>query len=230
MGTKERWSRTRMLVGDEGITKLNNAKVAVFGVGGVGGAVVEALARAGVGHLILIDGDVVDESNINRQIIATYDTVGKPKVEVCKERVLSINPECNVEIFKQFVLPGEFGGIGNFERFDFVVDAIDTVAGKLAIIKKAKESEVGVISAMGAGNKLDPSKLSIADMSKTKVCPLAKVMRKRLKEMGISKVDALYSTEEPIKTGNPTPGSISYVPTVAGLMIGGHVIRTLLGL
>ncbi|XVG96176.1 ThiF family adenylyltransferase [Eubacteriales bacterium KG127] len=230
MGINERWSRTRMLVGNEGIVKLTKASVAVFGLGGVGGAVVEALARAGVGHLTLIDNDVVDESNINRQIIANYDTLGKYKVEVCKARVLSVNPECSVDIFKQFILPGDFGDIGDFKNFDFVVDAIDTVSGKIAIIERAKEASVKVISAMGAGNKLDSSKFLIDDISKTKVCPLAKVMRRKLRQLGITKVDALYSTEESIKTGNSTPGSISYVTNVAGLMIGGHVIRNLLNL
>lgn len=228
MGKKERLNRTEMLIGDKGIEKLAKAHVAVFGLGGVGGSVVEGLSRAGVGKLTLVDGDVVDESNLNRQIIATYETLGMDKVEAAKDRVISIAHECETFIYKQFVLPGDFGEIGDFGRFDYVVDAIDTVAGKLAIIREAKEKNIPVISAMGAGNKMNPGLFTIEDISKTKVCPLAKVMRKKLKEMGISGVAALYSTEIPIKTGNPTPGSMSYVPPVAGLMISGYVIRNLL--
>lgn len=228
MGKRERLKRTEMLIGDKGIENLAGAHVAVFGLGGVGGSVVEGLARSGVGKLTLIDGDIVDESNLNRQIIATYETLGESKVDVAKARVHSLAPECKVDIYKQFVLPGEFGEIGDFKRFDFVVDAIDTVGGKLAIIKAAKESEVPVISSMGTGNKLNPKMLEIDDISRTKVCPLARVMRKKLKEMGLSGIAALYSTEVPIKTGSPTPGSMSYVPPIAGLMISGYVIRNLL--
>ena len=228
MGKKERLNRTEMLIGDEALEILGGSHVAIFGLGGVGGSVVEALARAGVGALTLVDMDRVDESNINRQVIATYDTIGVDKTEAARKRVFSICPECEVSTFKQFVLPGQFGNIGDFSRFDYVVDAIDDIAGKIAIIAAAKDAEVPVISAMGAGNKMNPEKFIIDDISNTKVCPLAKIMRKKIRELGIENVAALYSTEEPIKTGYKTPGSMSYVPPIAGLMIGGYVIRELI--
>ena len=217
-----------MLIGDEALEILGGSHVAIFGLGGVGGSVVEALARAGVGALTLVDMDRVDESNINRQVIATYDTIGVDKTEAARKRVFSICPGCEVSTFKQFVLPGQFGNIGDFSRFDYVVDAIDNIAGKIAIIAAAKDAEVPVISAMGAGNKMNPEKFIIDDISNTKVCPLAKIMRKKIRELGIENVAALYSTEEPIKTGYKTPGSMSYVPPIAGLMIGGYVIRELI--
>lgn len=228
MGKKERLNRTEMLIGTEALDVLGNSHVAVFGIGGVGGSVVEALARAGIGKLTLVDKDIVDESNINRQVIATYDTIGMDKIEVAKKRVLSICPECTVDVYKQFVLPEQFGDIGDFSRFDYVIDAIDNVSGKIAIIVAAKDAGVPVISAMGAGNKMDPEKFSIDDISKTKVCPLAKIMRKKIRDLGIKDVAALYSTEEPIKTGSKTPGSMSYIPPLAGLMIGGYVIQDLI--
>lgn len=228
MGKKERLNRTEMLIGTEALKVLENSHVAVFGIGGVGGSVVEALARAGIGKLTLVDKDIVDESNINRQVIATYDTIGMDKIEVAKERVLSICPECTVDVYKQFVLPEQFGDIGDFSRFDYVIDAIDNVSGKIGIIVAAKDAGVPVISAMGAGNKMDPEKFSIDDISKTKVCPLAKIMRKKIRDLGIKGVAALYSTEEPIKTGSKTPGSMSYIPPLAGLMIGGYVIQDLI--
>ena len=228
MGKKERLNRTEMLIGSEALKVLGNSHVAVFGIGGVGGSVVEALARAGIGKLTLVDKDIVDESNINRQVIATYDTIGMDKIEVAKKRVLSICPECTVDVYKQFVLPGQFGDIGDFSRFDYVIDAIDNVSGKIGIIVAAKDVRVPVISAMGAGNKMDPEKFSIDDISKTKVCPLAKIMRKKIRDLGIKDVAALYSTEEPIKTGSKTPGSMSYIPPLAGLMIGGYVIQDLI--
>lgn len=228
MGKKERLNRTEMLIGSEALKVLGNSHVAVFGIGGVGGSVVEALARAGIGKLTLVDKDIVDESNINRQVIATYDTIGMDKIEVAKKRVLSICPECTVDVYKHFVLPGQFGDIGDFSRFDYVIDAIDNVSGKIAIIVAAKDAGVPVISAMGAGNKMDPEKFSIDDISKTKVCPLAKIMRKKIRDLGIKDVAALYSTEEPIKTGSKTPGSMSYIPPLAGLMIGGYVIQDLI--
>lgn len=228
MGKRERLNRTEMLIGAEALEILEKSHVAIFGLGGVGGSVVEALARAGIGALTLVDMDTVDESNINRQVIATYDTIGVDKTEAAKKRVLSICPECKVSTFKQFVLPDQFGDIGDFSRFDYVVDAIDNIAGKIAIIAAAKDAGVPVISAMGAGNKMDPEKLMIDDISKTKVCPLAKIMRKKIKDLGIKNVAALYSTEEPIKTGSKTPGSMSYVPPIAGLMIGGYVIREII--
>lgn len=228
MGKKERLNRTEMLIGTEALDVLGNSHVAVFGIGGVGGSVVEALARAGIGKLTLVDKDIVDESNINRQVIATYDTIGMDKIEVAKKRVLSICPECTVDVYKQFVLPEQFGDIGDFSRFDYVIDAIDNVSGKIGIIVAAKDAGVPVISAMGAGNKMDPEKFSIDDISKTKVCPLAKIMRKKIRDMGIKDVAALYSSEEPIKTGSKTPGSMSYIPPLAGLMIGGYVIQDLI--
>lgn len=228
MGKKERLNRTEMLIGTEALKVLENSHVAVFGIGGVGGSAVEALARAGIGKLTLVDKDVVDESNINRQVIATYDTIGMDKIEVAKKRILSICTECTVDVYKQFVLPGQFGDIGDFSRFDYVIDAIDNVSGKIGIIVAAKDAGVPVISAMGAGNKMDPEKFSIDDISKTKVCPLAKIMRKKIRDLGIKDVAALYSTEEPIKTGSKTPGSMSYIPPLAGLMIGGYVIQDLI--
>lgn len=228
MGIKERLNRIEMLIGTEALKVLGNSHVAVFGIGGVGGSVVEALARAGIGKLTLVDKDIVDESNINRQVIATYDTIGMDKIEVAKKRVLSICPECTVDVYKQFVLPEQFGDIGDFSRFDYVIDAIDNVSGKIGIIVAAKDAGVPVISAMGAGNKMDPEKFSIDDISKTKVCPLAKIMRKKIRDLGIKDVAALYSTEEPIKTGSKTPGSMSYIPPLAGLMIGGYVIQDLI--
>lgn len=228
MGKKERLNRTEMLIGTEALKVLGNSHVAVFGIGGVGGSVVEALARAGIGKLTLVDKDIVDESNINRQVIATYDTIGMDKIKVAKKRVLSICPECTVDVYKQFVLPEQFGDIGDFSRFDYVIDAIDNVSGKIAIIVAAKDAGVPVISAMGAGNKMDPEKFSIDDISKTKVCPLAKIMRKKIRDLGIKDVAALYSTEEPIKTGSKMPGSMSYIPPLAGLMIGGYVIQDLI--
>lgn len=228
MGKKERLNRTEMLIGPEALNVLEDSHVAVFGLGGVGGSAVEALARAGIGKLTLVDKDIVDESNVNRQVIATYDTIGMDKIEAAKERVLSICPECSVEIYKQFVLPGQFGDIGDFSRFDYVVDAIDNVSGKIAIIVAAKDAGVPVISAMGAGNKMHPEYFAIDDISKTKVCPLAKIIRKKIRDLGIKNVAALYSTEEPIKTGSQTPGSMSYVPPIAGLMMGGYVIQNLI--
>lgn len=219
--------RTEMLIGEEGLRKLAGAKVLVFGVGGVGGHVCEALARAGVGEIHIVDGDTVAESNINRQIIATYNNLGQSKVEAMKDRILSINPRCKVEALEMFFLPGdelEFGG------FDYVVDAVDTVAAKLEIIERAKASGVRVISSMGTGNKLDPTGFRIADISKTSVCPLAKVIRKELRKRGIADVKVLFSTEEPVRTGTRTPGSISFVPSVAGLIIGGQVIKDICSL
>lgn len=228
MGKKERLNRTEMLIGAKSLEILEQSHVAVFGLGGVGGSAVEALARAGVGALTLVDMDAVDESNINRQVIATYDTIGMDKIAAAKDRVLSICPECKVTTYKQFVLPNQFGDIGDFSRFDYVIDAIDNVSGKLAIIVAAKNADVPVISAMGAGNKMDTEQFKIDDISKTKVCPLAKIMRKKIRDLGIKNVAALYSTEEAIKTGTKTPGSMSYVPPIAGLMIGGYVIQNLI--
>ena len=230
----DKFSRTQMLIGDEALQKIRNSYVAVFGVGGVGGFVCEALARAGVGRFDLIDNDTVSESNINRQIIALTSTVGKDKTQLMKERILDINPDAKVNCINKFVLPENIDEF-DFSAYDYIVDAIDTVSGKLAIIEKAYSLAKPVISSMGTGNKLDPTKFQIADISKTSVCPLARVMRYELKKRGVKKLKVLYSTEEPIKTENPqkneigkaVPGSISFVPSVAGLIIGGEVIKDL---
>ncbi len=231
----EVFSRTEMLIGKTALEKLKNSRVAVFGVGGVGGYVAEALVRAGVGVIDLIDNDKVSESNINRQIIALSSTVGQMKTEVMKNRILDINPESKVNTFNLFVLPENIHTF-DFTVYDYIVDAIDTVSGKLAIIEKAYSLGIPVISSMGTGNKLDPTKFEITDISKTSVCPLARVMRYELKKRGVKKLKVLYSKEEPIKshaivdgTGKKAvPGSISFVPSVAGLIIGGEVIKDLI--
>lgn len=228
------FTRTISLIGEEKLNKINNAHVAIFGLGGVGGYVLESLARCGVGAFTLIDNDIFSVSNLNRQVLSTYDVIGKDKVEIAKKRVLSINPNCKVNTLKCFVLPGQHNI--DFSSFDYVVDAIDTISGKLEIIERAKEKNIPVISSMGTGNKLDASKFQITDISKTHTCPLAKVMRKLLKERGIDSVKVLFSTELPItpkiniedKRGTKvTPGSISYVPAVAGLLISQEVIKDL---
>lgn len=225
----ESWQdRTKSLIGDEAEKRLAGAKVYVFGIGGVGGYVCEALARAGVGKLVLIDKDEVGLTNLNRQIIATVDTVGRRKTEVMKERIASINPQSDVTCINEFYLP-ENADVIDFSDGDYVVDAVDTVSAKIEIIRRAKEMNVPVISCMGTGNKLDPSKFVIDDIGKTKVCPLAKVMRRELKNRGIEGVKVLYSMEEPLKTDlGRVPASISYVPGCAGLMIAGEVIRDLI--
>mgnify|MGYP004638839143 CR=1 FL=1 len=247
----ERFIRTAMLIGEDGVKKLNNSKVLIFGVGGVGGYVAEALARAGVGSFCVVDNDVVALSNINRQIIATSETVGRDKTEVIKERILSINPYAEVEARKCFFMP-ENADDFDFTSFDYVIDAVDTVTAKIKIIEKAKDENVRVISSMGTGNKLNPSLFKISDISKTTVCPLAKVMRRELKKRGINHVKVLYSTEEAatpefqpdsvaceeVKAYNnagesgarkkQTPASISFCPSVAGLLIAAEVIKDLL--
>ena len=231
---EDMFSRTRMLLGDAAMDRLKRARVAVFGVGGVGGHVVEALTRSGVGALDLIDSDRVALSNLNRQIIATRDTLGMLKVEAAKARVLSINPDCAVETWPVFFLP-ETADRFDFTQYDYVIDAIDTVAGKLRLIEAAKAAGVPVISSMGAGNKLDPTAFRVADISETSVCPLARIMRRELKKRGIDHVKVVYSTEpalSPAPTDEPTgrrstPGSVAFVPAVAGLIIAGEVIRDL---
>ncbi len=232
---KEKFSRTEMLVGVDSIKKLSTSRVAVFGIGGVGGYVAEALARAGVGAIDLIDNDVVSESNINRQIIALSSTVGKLKTEVMRQRILDINSEAEIRCINKFVLSDNIDEF-DFSAYDYVVDAIDTVSGKLAIIEKAYREGIPVISSMGTGNKLDPTRFEITDINKTSVCPLARVMRYELKKRGVKKLKVLYSKEEPIKPTNiqdndktrAVPGSISFVPSVAGLIIGGEVIKDLI--
>lgn len=224
--------RTKILIGDEGLEKLKNAKVAVFGVGGVGSFVVEALARAGVGSFVLIDKDQVSLSNINRQLIATHETIGKLKVDVAKKRILSINPEAKVETFAEFFMPGNTNILNN--SITYIVDAIDTVTAKIELVMQAQKLGVPIISSMGTGNKLNPCLFEITDIYKTQVCPLAKVMRKELKQRGVKHLKVLYSKEEPLKSGiigengKAIPGSISFVPSVAGLIIAGEVIKDLL--
>ena len=219
-----------MLIGQENLDKLAAARVLVFGVGGVGGYVCEALCRGGVGRIDIVDKDVVDVTNINRQIIATHETVGRPKVEVCRERMLSINPDVKVDARQCFYLP-ERAGEFDFGAYDYVVDAVDNVTAKIDIICNARAAGVPVISSMGTGNKLDPTMFKIADIKDTKVCPLAKAVRKELRKRGVSGVKVLYSEEEPIKPlsdDTRTPASISFVPSAAGLIIAGRVISDIL--
>mgnify|MGYP001337574593 FL=1 len=235
-----RFSREELLIGPEGLQKLQNARVAVFGVGGVGGYVVEALARSGVGALDLFDGDRVSLTNINRQIIALEDTVGRSKVEVARERVLQINPECHVQAREMFFTPENAGEV-DFTQYDYVADAIDTVTSKIELLRLCREAGVPVISSMGAGNKFDPTAFQVAPIEKTSVCPLARVMRRELKKRGITGVKAVYSTEEstaPLAAeegdqkgtaGHPTPGSMAFVPSVAGLILAGEIVKDLLG-
>ena len=222
---KEQFCRTAQLLGNENVEKLFDKHVIVFGVGGVGGYVVEALARSGIGKISIVDNDVVNESNINRQIIALHSTVGMQKVEVLKNRILDINPECQVFVYNQFFLP-ENSNDFDFSIYDYVVDAVDTVTAKIEIIKKSKESNVPVISSMGTGNKLNPMGFKVSDISKTKVCPLARVMRNELKKRGISKVKCVYSEENPV-IQTQTPASVAFVPPVAGLLIASEVVKDL---
>ena len=242
------FSRTQLIYGEEVMGRLASSHVAVFGIGGVGGYVVEALARTGIGSVDLIDDDKVCLTNINRQIIATRKTIGKYKVDVARERILDINPDCNVRTFRTFFLP-ETADQFDFSEYDYVVDAIDTVTGKLSIIEKAKEAGVPVISSMGAGNKVNPGLFEVADIFETSVCPLAKVMRKKKKKRGIKNLKVVYSKEKPLRpvedmsiscrqncvcppgttrkcTGRrDIPGSTAFVPSVVGLIIAGEVIN-----
>lgn len=231
-----RFLRTEMLFGSDAMKKLAEARVAVFGVGGVGGYAVEALARSGVGAIDLIDNDTVSISNINRQIIALTSTVGKYKVDAARERILDINPHCRVNTYKTFFMP-DCSDQFDFTQFDYVVDAIDTVTGKIEIVMKAQAAGIPVISSMGAGNKLDPTAFEVADIYKTSVCPLAKAMRQQLKRRGVKKLKVVYSKEQPIApasgviteenipTGRAIPGSNAFVPSVVGLIIAGEVIK-----
>ena len=227
---EEEWkSRTELLIGKDNIQKLANSKVIVYGIGGVGSFVVEGLIRAGIEHIILVDNDVIAPSNLNRQVHATISNIGKLKVDCMKERILSINPKVNVETYiPQNIENGEELLIDN--TIDYVVDAVDTITTKLKLVQRAKEKQVPIISCMGTGNKLDPTKFEIADIYKTSVCPLAKVMRKELKKRGIQELKVLYSKEEPIKHDmeSRTPASISFVPSVAGMMIAGEVIKDII--
>ncbi len=230
------YTRTRMLIGD-GVDALRGASVAVFGCGGVGSYVVEALARAGVGAITVIDGDDVSVTNLNRQLIALADNVGRPKAEVQRERILAINPECRAEAVCIFY-SSETCGLIDLSRFDYVCDAIDTVTSKILLAEKCRDAGVKLISSMGTGNKLDPSRFRIADISKTSVCPLARVMRRELKARGIYHLKVLYSEEKPRNPavaeenghGKRVPASISFVPGAAGLMIAGEIIRDLAGI
>lgn len=234
-----RFSREELLIGKAGLEKLRQARVAVFGIGGVGSYVVEALARSGVGALDLFDSDTVALSNINRQLIALESTLGRPKVEAAQERVLQINPACRVEARQLFFTPENAGDI-DFSQYDYVADAIDTVTGKLELIRRCREAGVPVISCMGTGNKLDPTAFRVTAMEKTSGCPLARVMRRELKKRGITGVKAVYSTEEALTpqaaqagdtkgtAGRPTPGSMAFVPSVAGLILAGEIVRDLL--
>ena len=245
------FSRTELLFGKEAMEKLADSRVAVFGIGGVGGYTVEALVRSGVGAIDLIDDDKVCLTNLNRQIIATRSTVGKYKVEVMRDRILDINPDCKVEVHKCFYLP-ETKDEFEFSSYSYVVDAVDTVTAKIALVMQAQETGTPIISSMGAGNKLDPTQFHVADIYKTTMCPLAKVMRRELKKRGVKKLKVVYSTESPVKplenmensckTGcvcppgtthkctdrRAIPGSISFVPSVAGLILAGEVIKDLI--
>ena len=243
----EAFSRTALQLGDDAVERLAQARVAVFGIGGVGGYAVEALARSGVGTLDLVDDDTVAPSNLNRQIIATHHTLGQYKVDAAKERILSINPDAVVNTHRTFYLPQTAADF-DLSQYDYIIDAIDTVAGKIALIEAAKAVGTPVISCMGAGNKLDATAFQVADISKTTVCPLARVMRKELGKRGIRHLKVVYSTELPLegqapaeegtpasdtrpaqKRAKPTPGSNAFVPAVAGLILAGEVIRDLTG-
>ncbi|MGL4849852.1 MAG: tRNA threonylcarbamoyladenosine dehydratase [Clostridium sp.] len=237
---KHTLTRTELVIGSEGLNKLRNSKVVIFGVGGVGGFATEALTRAGIGEIVIVDNDTVDITNLNRQIIATYDTVGKVKVDVMKERIESINKDCKVTTFMEFVTPD------NIEMFldgsvDYVVDAIDTVTAKIALAKYCYENDIKIISSMGTGNKMNPAMFQVSDVHKTKVCPLAKVMRSELKKRGVKKLKVVYSEEIPAKPNTEmvseivkgtkkrqTPGSMSFVPPVAGMIIASEVVKDIL--
>jgi tRNA A37 threonylcarbamoyladenosine dehydratase len=229
------FSRTELLLGSEAVAKLNKSRVAVFGIGGVGGYIAEALARAGVGELDLIDADVVSLSNINRQIIALHSTIGKSKVEVAAQRVKDINPNIKVNINKIFYLP-ENKQQFSFDNYDYIADAVDTVAAKISLAEEAVRAGVPIISAMGAGNKLDATAFRVADIAKTSVCPLAKVMRQELRKRGINHLKVVYSEEKPLSPAlseeetsgkRQTPGSVSFVPPVVGLIMAGEIIKDL---
>lgn len=231
----EQFSRTELLIGKEAIEKLSNVKVAIFGIGGVGSFVAEALARAGIGSFLLVDNDIISESNLNRQIHALTNTIGKYKVEIMKERIMQINENAKVEISKEFFMPNSDEEIID-NTINYIVDAIDTVTAKIELVIRAQKLNIPIISSMGTGNKLDPTKFEITDINKTVVCPLAKVIRKELRTRGIKKLKVVYSKEEPIKPKQTIeqnekkhiPGSISFVPSVAGLIIASEVVKDLI--
>ncbi len=236
----EEFLRTQMLIGERALERLRGAKVAVFGVGGVGGYVVEALARSGVGSFVLIDNDLVSESNLNRQIIATVQTVGRYKVDVMRERILAVNPRAQVETRRCFYLP-ELAGEFDFSGYSYVADAVDTVTAKLDLILRSQAAGTPVISSMGTGNKLDPAGFRVADIYETRGCPLAKVMRRELRKRGVERLKVVYSEEEPLRptlqdsgtaqgeNAGRVPGSIAFVPPVAGMIMAGEIVRDLTG-
>ena len=226
MNTEDQFERTRQLIGNEALIKLSKARVAVFGIGGVGGHVCEALIRSGISHIDIIDNDKVCLSNINRQIIATHSTLNRPKVDVMRKRLLDINPNADIRTYETFFLP-ENSDEFLWDEYDYVVDAIDTVTAKIELIVICKNKGIPIISAMGAGNKLDATAFRVADIYKTKVCPLAKVMRKELRDRGIKKLKVVYSEETPVSKSQ-TPGSIAFVPSVAGLIMAGEVIKDII--
>ena len=234
-------TRTELVIGTDGLNKLRNSRVIVFGVGGDGGFAVEALARAGVGEITIVDNDTVSLTNLNRQIIATYDTIDQPKVEVMKKRIQSINKDCNVITRKVFVNNDNIEELVG-KDIDYVVDAIDTVSAKLGLAEYCYKNDIKIMSSMGTGNKLDPTQFKVADVFNTQVCPLAKVMRYELRKRGVKKLKVVYSEEMPIKPKSeyttevkgsakrPVPGSVSFVPPVAGMIIAGEVIKDILGI
>jgi len=219
------FSRTELLIGKEKLEKLNNSKVAIFGIGGVGSFVVEGLVRAGIQKFILVDNDNVDITNLNRQIIATHKTIGISKVEVARDRILEINPNADVKIYKEFFMPESKEILD--KSIDYIVDSIDTITAKIELVIRANKLNIPIISSMGTGNKLDPTRFEVTDIYKTSVCPLAKIMRKELRNRNIEKLKVVYSKEEPIKSeeNKNIPGSISFVPSVAGLIIAGEVVK-----
>ena len=228
------FSRTKLLLGADGMEKLKNARVAVFGLGGVGGYAVEALARSGVGALDLIDNDTISETNINRQIFALHSTVGQPKTEVAASRVKDIKPDCTVRVYQTFFTPDTADEF-DFSQYDYVIDAIDTVTGKLALVTRAQEAGTPIISSMGTGNKLDPTAFIVTDIYKTSFCPLARIMRKELRKRGVDRLKVVYSEEEALTPEGETeelpqgrrsiPGSVAFVPSVAGMILAGEVIK-----
>lgn len=232
----EAFSRTKLLLGEDGLAKLAKARVAVFGIGGVGSFAAEALCRAGIGHFLLVDSDTIDVSNINRQIHATTRTVGQKKTDVMRARMLEINPAADVRAKCEFYEPNRAEAFFT-EPLDYIVDAVDTVTAKISLVVEAEKRSIPIISAMGAGNKLDPTRFEVADIYKTSVCPLAKVMRKELKKRGIPRLKVVYSKEPPIRPDiaetedarRQTPGSVPFVPSAAGLILAGEVVRDLLG-
>lgn len=222
------FSRTERLIGKDALLKLKNSNVIVFGLGGVGSYTVEALARSGIGKITVVDKDEVDITNINRQLYALHSTVGKAKAEIAKERILDINPECEVTAIRKMYLPQNADEF-NLQSFDYIIDAVDCVTAKISLAEKAEKLSIPIISSMGTGNKLDPTQFKVSDIYKTSVCPLCRVMRTQLKKRGVKRLKVLYSEEIPITDGERTPASISFVPSVAGLIIAGEVIKDIIG-